>query len=132
MIQLTETEFSDLMSQFVISSQNNSSEPDNLKSQNVISSWGGRRKLPYAFTEQGVAMLSGILRSEKAININIAIMRAFVKMREFIDENKELKKKLDKMEGKYDKQFRVVFEALRQLIEKKNEPRKPIGYKMKK
>lgn len=84
---------------------------------------------PFAFTEQGVAMLSGILRSEKAIAVNIAIMRAFVRMRELIDENKDLKKKLDEMESKYDQQFQVVFEAIRQLIEKKEEPRNPIGYK---
>jgi len=85
---------------------------------------------PLAFAEQGVAMLSGILRSEKAVNVNIAIMRAFVKMRELIDDNKGLKKKLDEMESKYDQQFQVVFEAIRQLIEKKNEPRAPIGYKL--
>lgn len=85
---------------------------------------------PLAFTEQGVAMLSGILRSEKAVNVNIAIMRAFVKMRELIDDNKGLKKKLDEMESMYDQQFQVVFEAIRQLIEKKKEPRAPIGYKL--
>jgi len=84
---------------------------------------------PLAFTEQGVAMLSGILRSEKAVNVNIAIMRAFVKMRKLIDDNKGLKKQLDEMESKYDQQFQVVFEAIRQLIEKKNEPGKPVGYK---
>jgi chromosome condensin MukBEF ATPase and DNA-binding subunit MukB len=84
---------------------------------------------PFAFSEQGVAMLSGVLRSEKAIAVNIAIMRAFVRIRELIDENKDLKKKLDEMENKYDQQFRVVFEAIRQLIEKKIEPRKSIGYK---
>ncbi len=104
-------------------------EFENLKSQNVISSWGGRRTLPYAFTEQGVAMISGVLRSEKAVQINIIIMRAFVKMRELIDENKDLKAKLDELENKYDKQFQVVFEALRKIIVKENEPRKSIGFK---
>lgn len=84
---------------------------------------------PFAFTEQGIAMLSGVLRSEKAIKVNIAIMRAFVRMRELIGQNKELKKKLDKMENKYDQQFKVVFEAIRRLIEKKNEPRNIIGFK---
>jgi hypothetical protein len=84
---------------------------------------------PFAFTEQGIAMLSGVLRSEKAVKVNISIMRAFVRMRELIDENKELKQKLDGMESKYDQQFLVVFEAIRQLIEKKNEARKPIGFK---
>ena len=87
---------------------------------------------PFAFTEQGVAMLSGVLRSEKAIKVNIAIMRAFVRMRELIGQNKELKKKLDKMESKYDQQFRVVFDAIRQLIDKKNEPRNPVGFKTSK
>lgn len=126
MFQLSVTEFDNLMSQFVISKN------EDLKSQNVISNWGGRRKLPYAFTEQGVAMLSGILRSKKAIAVNIAIMRAFVKMRELIDDNKELKKKLDALEAKYDKQFHIVFEAIKQLIQKENEPRKPVGFKISK
>lgn len=85
---------------------------------------------PYAFSEQGVAMLSGVLRSERAIAVNIAIMRAFVRMRELIDENKDLKKKLDEMENKYDRQFQVVFEAIRKLIEKKGRPLNPIGYKI--
>ncbi len=88
--------------------------------------------VPSAFTEQGVAMLSGILRSKKAISVNIAIMRAFVKMRELIDENKDLKKKLDLLESKYDKQFHIVFEAMKQLIEKENKPREPVGFKIKK
>ena len=87
---------------------------------------------PFAFTEQGVAMLSGILRSDKAVKVNIAIMRAFVQMRELINENKELKSKLDEMENKYDKKFEVVFEAIKQLIEQKNKVRKPIGFKIKK
>ena len=64
---------------------------------------------PYAFTEQGIAMLSGILRSSKAIKINISIMRAFIRMREIIDENKELREKLDDLEARYDEQFRIVF-----------------------
>jgi len=118
MFQLNNDEYKSLMSQNVISSQSDG-----------VPGWGGRRKLPLAFTEQGVAMLSGILRSEKAVKVNIAIMRAFVKMRELIDENKELKKKLDDMESKYDQQFQVIFEAIRQLIEKKNEPRNPVGFK---
>jgi len=132
MFQLKETEYKNLMSQFETSKSNKVLSQDDLKSQNVISSWGGRRKRPFAFTEQGVAMLSGILRSERAVKINISIMRAFVKMRELIDENKELKKKLDKLESKYDKQFQIVFDAIRQLIEQKNEPREPIGFKTSK
>lgn len=87
---------------------------------------------PYAFTEQGVAMLSGMIRSERAININISIMRAFVKMREYIDENKDLKKKIDLLESKYDEQFKVVFDALRQLLVQKSEQRNRIGYKVEK
>jgi hypothetical protein len=84
---------------------------------------------PYAFTEQGVAMLSGILRSDKAVIINIAIMRAFVKMREFIDENKDMRQKIEALESKYDKQFKIVFDALRELIVQNNEPRPAIGFK---
>jgi len=87
---------------------------------------------PYAFTEQGVAMLSGIIRSERAINVNISIMRAFVKMREYIDENKELKKKIDLLESKYDNQFKIVFDALRQILVQKSGPRNEIGYKVEK
>ena len=87
---------------------------------------------PSAFTEQGVAMLSGILRSDKAITVNIAIMRAFVQMRELLDENKFLRKKLDILELKYDKKFKIVFDALRKLIDHEAKPRKPIGYKAKK
>ncbi|NOU47525.1 MAG: ORF6N domain-containing protein [Bacteroidales bacterium] len=87
---------------------------------------------PFAFTEQGVAMLSGIIRSERAIHVNISIMRAFVKMREYLEENKELKKKIDSLESKYDEQFKVVFDALRQLLVQKSEPRNRIGYKIDK
>lgn len=119
MFQLSQKEFEILISQFVTSSLENIN-------------WGGRRKLPLAFTEQGVAMISGVLRSEKAVQVNIAIMRAFVKMREMIDQNKELKKRLDEMESRYDEQFQEVFEAIRQLIGIKNEPMKPIGYRIKK
>lgn len=85
---------------------------------------------PFAFTEQGVAMLSGIINSERAINVNISIMRAFVKMRVYLDENKDLRKKLDTLESKYDQQFKIVFDALRQLLEQENKPRKKIGYKI--
>ena len=84
---------------------------------------------PFAFTEQGVAMLSGILRSKKAVQINIAIMRAFVQMRELIDETKGLKEKLDELEGKYDKQFQIIFDALRKLIHQESKPRISIGFK---
>ena len=86
-------------------------------SQNAISRWGGRRKFPYAFTEQGVAMLSSVLNSERAINVNIQIMRTFTQMRQMMFSYKKLKEKIEKMESKYDKQFRIVFQALKQLFE---------------
>src|SRR4030042_4301452 len=87
-----------------------------LKSQIVTSSWGGlRRATPYAFTEQGVAMLSSVLKSERAIMVNIAIMRAFVKLRAMLASHKELARKLEELEQRYDAQFKVVFDAIRQL-----------------
>lgn len=99
-------------------------------SQNVIPSkryLGGA--IPFAFTEQGVAMLSGILNSDRAIQVNISIMRAFVQLRKLISSHKELVEQLNKVEKKYDEQFKLVFEALRQIIQKDSEPRKRIGYK---
>lgn len=77
---------------------------------------GGRRYLPYVFTEQGVAMLSSVLNSERAVRVNIAIMRAFVKLREMLSTHKDLARKLADMEKKYDAQFKVVFDAIRQLM----------------
>ncbi len=91
----------------------------NLKSQFVTSSWGGVRKLPYAFSEQGVAMLSSVLRSPRAVAVNIEIMRAFVHMRNLIDGNSELARKVAKMEAEYDEQFAVVFKAIRELMDDK-------------
>ncbi len=92
----------------------------NLKSQIVISSWGGmRRANPYAFTEQGVAMLSSVLRSKRAIQVNIIIMRAFVKLRQILSMNKELAHKLVELErkiGKHDQDIQAIFEAIRQLM----------------
>lgn len=87
-----------------------------LRSQNVISSWGGARTLPYAFTEQGVAMLSSVLRSDRAVAVNIEIMRTFVKLRSMLESNKDLAKKLATLEAKYDDQFRIVFDAIRELM----------------
>jgi hypothetical protein len=104
--------------------QLNAEEFSRLKSQFVTSNRGGIRKLPYAFTEQGVAMLSSVLRSERAVAVNIEIMRAFVKLRGMLSEHAELKKKLARLEEKYDGQFRVVFEAIDQLM---SEPA-PGGY----
>src|SRR2546425_3617589 len=87
-------------------------------------SWGGRRYLPYVFTEQGVAMLSSVLRSPRAIQVNVAIMRAFVRLRELLAGNKELARKLEELEQKYDAQFKVVFDAIRLLMAPPAEPKK--------
>ena len=106
-------------------------EFEHLKSQIAISSskWGGRRHPPYAFTEQGVAMLSGVLHSKRAIEVNVAIMRTFVRLREMISSNKVLARRLNELEKKYDGQFRVVFEAIRELMaEPESKPRR-IGFK---
>jgi hypothetical protein len=90
---------------------------------------GGRRKLPWAFTEHGILMLSSVLRSEQAIQVNIAIMRAFVRMREAMILHKEMARRIDDMERKYDGQFKVVFDAIRGLMEPSTAPKKrPIGY----
>jgi hypothetical protein len=109
--------------------QLNNKEFENLKSQIVTSSWGGLRRAPYAFTEQGVAMLSGVLRSKRAVQVNIGIMRAFVQMREAMIAHKELARKLNEMEKKYDYQFTIVFDAIRELMEPPPVPPKHhIGY----
>jgi hypothetical protein len=92
-------------------------EAQNLKSQTVTSSWGGRRRSrPYAFTEQGVAMLSSVLNSERAVAVNIEIMRAFVRLRQLLSSNAELERKLARLEEKYDTQFKAVFDAIRELM----------------
>lgn len=99
-----------------------------LRSQDVTSRWGGRRYLPYVFTEQGVAMLSTVLNSERAIQVNIAIMRAFVKLRELLLTHKELAQKLEELERKYqlhETDIQVIFEAIRKLLEPPPEPPKP-------
>lgn len=107
-------------------------EFDHLKSQFVTSSWGGmRRALPYAFSEQGIAMLSSILRSSKAIKVNIEIIRAFVRLREMLASNAELARKLDELEQKYDKQFKIVFDAIHQLMTPSPAKAKPIGFRAK-
>jgi hypothetical protein len=109
--------------------QLNPAEYAHLKSQNVTSSWGGaRRAAPYAFTEQGVAMLSSVLNSPRAIQVNIAIMRAFVKLREMLASHRELARKLNDMEEKYDSQFKAVFDAIRELMMPPDKPRPRIGF----
>lgn len=111
MFQLTEREFSNLRSQF------------------VTSSWGGTRRLPFAFTEQGVAMLSSVLKSPRAIQVNIQIMRTFTKMRRMLLSNKDLRERLEVLEKKYDKQFRVVFETIQLLLREDDQPKRQIGFR---
>jgi len=89
---------------------------------------GGRRYLPYAFTEQGVAMLSSVLRSPRAVQVNIAIMRTFVRLREMLLSNAEFARKLAALENKYDAQFKVVFDAIRELMLPPDPPRRKIGF----
>jgi len=89
---------------------------------------GGRRYLPYVFTEQGVAMLSGVLRSRRAAQVNVEIMRAFVRLRRMLGSNEELGRKIAAMEKKYDAQFRVVFEAIRELMRPPTPKRRRIGF----
>ncbi len=113
MVQLTKEEF------------------DNLKYHFGTSRWGGRRFLPYAFTENGVAMLSSVLNSKRAIHVNIQIMRTFAKLREMIASHKDLARKLDALEKKYDSQFQIVFEAIRQILEVEEKPKKKIGFIVK-
>jgi hypothetical protein len=105
------------------------SEQRNLKSQSVISRWGGvRRSRPYAFTEQGVAMLSSVLRSSRAVQVNVEIMRAFVRLRHVAASVADLSRKLDELEQNYDAQFRTVFQAIRQLMQPPAPPRRRIGF----
>jgi hypothetical protein len=106
-------------------------ESDSLRCQIGISKKGrgGRRFLPYVFTEQGVAMLSSVLNSERAILVNVEIMRAFVKLRQMLASNAELSRRLDELESKYDKQFRVVFDAIRRLMATPARGRKEIGFR---
>jgi len=102
----------------------------NLKSQFVTSSWGGmRRSTPYAFTQEGVAMLSSVLHSSRAVQVNIAIMRAFVQLRQMARTHKELSEKIAAMEKRYDSHFRVVFKAIHKLLDPPPAPpRQRIGF----
>lgn len=102
----------------------------NLKSQTVTSSWGGRRKTPYAFTEQGVAMLSGVLRSERAVAVNVEIMQTFVRLRRLLLSQEEMARKLSALERRYDQQFKVVFDAIRQIMAPEIPPKsRRIGFR---
>jgi flagellar capping protein FliD len=91
---------------------------------------GGRRAIPYAFTEQGVAMLSSVLRSQRAVEVNIAIMRTFVQLRRLMDSNRDLARRIEAMETRYDEQFSQVFDAIKQLIseDKTRKAKRPIGF----
>jgi hypothetical protein len=111
--------------------QLNTQELASLKSQFVISSWGGRRALPYAFTEQGVAMLSSVLKSDRAVKVNIAIMRAFVKLRQTLESSRELARKFAELEnrvGKHDDEIAAIIDAIRQLMAPPEKPRREIGF----
>ncbi|OLC13542.1 MAG: DNA-binding protein [Candidatus Rokubacteria bacterium 13_1_40CM_69_27] len=106
-------------------------EAERLRSQIVISKIGrgGRRYAPYAFTEQGVAMLSSVLRSHRAIQVNVAIMRTFVRLRAMLASHDDLARKLDALEKKYDAQFKVVFDAIRHLMAPPTAGRRAIGFR---
>jgi hypothetical protein len=110
-------------------------ESDNLRCQIGTSSWGGKRYLPYAFTEQGVAMLSSVLNSKRAIQVNIAIMRVFVAIKEMLLAHKESLLKINKLEqrierkfDKYDKDIELIFSAIQQLLVEKEKPKRQIGF----
>jgi hypothetical protein len=128
MFRLTAAEAERLIFQFGISNKSL-----RLKSQFVISKpgRGGRRHRPYAFTEQGVAMLSSVLKSERAVKVNIAIMRAFVKLRETLETNRELARKFSELEkrvGKHDDEIGAIIDAIRQLMALPEKPRREIGF----
>ena len=135
--RLKRDEFDDLRSQIVTSS----SRASDIRSPNVTASPGltmrsqivtaSRRNVgapPYAFTEQGVAILSSVLRSSRAVEVNIAIMRTFVQLRRLMDSNRDLGRKIETLEKKYDEQFTVVFAAIKQLVASPVAPRKQIGF----
>ena len=107
----------------------NKEEMEILRCQIGTSSYGGRRYFPYAFTEQGVAMLSSVLNSRKSIQVNIQIIRTFYKLREMIVSNKVLNKRIDDLERKYDKRFRVIFENIKLMIKEDNVPKREIGFR---
>jgi hypothetical protein len=112
MFELSEHKFNILRSQIVTSS----------------SQWGGARYRPMVFTEQGVAMLSSVLRSKRAVQVNIEIMRAFVRLRQLMAAHKDLERRLDSLEERYDEQFKVVFDAIRALMKPPEKPREKIGF----
>jgi len=144
MFQLTSAEFESIKFQIEAINEGTSSQivikdQSNLKSQIVTSSWGGTRKLPYAFTEQGVAMLSGVINSDKAINMNIAIMRVFVDVRKILLKQSNLNEQLTEIKeriGEHDVQLNELYDAMENLIDEKIaqikwKDRERIGFKIK-
>jgi hypothetical protein len=125
--RLSREEFDNMRSQIVTTSR----DPLSIWSQIVTTSQKYRRSdsLPVAFTEQGVAMLSSVLRSARAVEVNIAIMRTFVQLRRLMDTNRDLARKIEGLEKKYDEQFAVVFEAIKQLIAPPEPAKKQIGFR---
>lgn len=106
-----------------------------LRSQNATSKMEGRggvRYLPYAFTEHGVLMLSNVLNSEKAVKVSIQVIRAFSKLKQMLSTHEDLKKKIEEMENRYDHQFRIIFDAIKQLIEEDLKPKRDIGFERSK
>lgn len=134
MFRFTKEDWENLRCQIGISSSPGPAPArESMRSQFVTSSFhGGRRGLPYAFTEQGVAMLSSVLRSPRAVEVNIAIMRTFVQLRRLMDSNRDLARKIEALENKYDEQFAVVFDAIKQLITedqaRKAQPKRRIAF----
>lgn len=134
MLRMTSEEWEDLKCQIGISSSSSTSTKvklGDIRSQIVTATaHGGRRAIPYAFTEQGVAMLSSVLRSQRAVEVNIAIMRTFVQLRRLMDSNRDLARRIEAMETRYDEQFSQVFDAIKQLIseDKTRKAKKPIGF----
>jgi ORF6N domain len=130
MFQLGDDEWERLRCQIGSSNKSTESAPSTLRFQFGSSKTkrGGRRYLPYAFTEQGVAMLSSVLRSKRAVHVNIAIMRTFVRLREMLLSNADLARKLNALEKKYDAQFKVVFDAIRELMTPPEKPKRQIGF----
>ncbi len=103
-------------------------EFENLKFHFGTSSWGGTRMLPRVFTEQGVAMLSSVLRSKRAVQVNIAIMRTFVKLREILTTNTVLRRKIESMERRYEEQFKLIFNVLSEMVMADSKPKSQIGF----
>jgi ORF6N domain len=130
MFQLDADEWERLRCQIGISNTPCGAVDSNLRFQSGTSKnrRGGRRYLPYAFTEQGVAMLSSVLRSKRAVQVNIAIMCTFVRLREMLLSKADRARKLDALEKKYDAQFKVVFDAIRELMTPPEPPRRKIGF----